>query len=125
MPRRSSTPSVWPYSRAVTKTSWPRASSRSITGRRTSGCAAAVQSTQTFIAGSSRISWSPRGSDRRGRELRVQRVALHQGAGALGEGALLRLELAGEGDRDHLGDLGHVVLEEAAGGQRRGADAQP
>ena len=48
MPSRSRIPSVCPYSRAVTRTSSPRASNRSISGRRTSGCAAAVQSTQTF-----------------------------------------------------------------------------
>ena len=50
IPSRSSTPSVCPYSRAVTNTSSPRASNRSMIGRRTSGCAAAVQSTQTFIS---------------------------------------------------------------------------
>ena len=42
-------PTVCPYSRAVMKTSSPRASSRSMIGRSTKGCAAAVQSTQTFI----------------------------------------------------------------------------
>src|SRR4051812_48505687 len=125
MPRRSRTPSVWPYSRAVTKTSCPRASSRSISGRSTSGWAAAVQSTQTLIAGDLRESAGRRErSDRRRRELRVERVALHQAAGALGERLLLGLELAGEGGRDHGGDLGHVLLDQAAGGQRRRADAQ-
>src|ERR1700761_6795532 len=44
-------PTVWPYSRAVMKTSSPRASRRSMIGRSTRGCAAAVQSTQIFIAG--------------------------------------------------------------------------
>src|SRR6202012_2116730 len=42
-------PTVSPYSRAVMKPPAPRASSRSTIGRRTSGCAAAVQSTQIFI----------------------------------------------------------------------------
>ena len=40
-------PTVCPYSRAVTTTSWPAASRRSMIGRSTRGCAAAVQSTQT------------------------------------------------------------------------------
>src|ERR1700709_1609992 len=51
MPSRSRMPTVCPYSRAVMKTSSPRASRRSMIGRRTKGCAAAVQSTQIFIAG--------------------------------------------------------------------------
>src|SRR3954453_10738841 len=69
--------------------------------------------------------WNPRPSDSRRGELRVERIAVHQDAGALAEGVLLGVEVIGEGGGDHRGDLGQVVLEEAAGGQRRGADPQP
>ena len=47
MPRRSHSSSVWAKSRAVTRTSWPSARSRSITGRITSTCGLFVRSIQT------------------------------------------------------------------------------
>ena len=46
------------------------------------------------------------------------------GPGALIEGVLAGLEVVGEGDGDHLGDLAHVVLDQAARGQGGGADPQ-
>src|SRR5215211_8729866 len=64
MPSRSRTPRVWPYSRAVTRTPCPRSCSRSTMGRSTSGCAAAVQSTQTFTPRWLRTCRSGRGGER-------------------------------------------------------------
>ena len=50
MPNRSQSWSVCAKSRAVTSTSWPRARSSSITGRRTSTCGLFVRSIQTRIS---------------------------------------------------------------------------
>ena len=59
------------------------------------------------------------------RQLGIQRIALRERARALRElRALIVREVAGQRLADHLADLAEVVRLEAAGGERRGADAQ-
>ncbi len=48
MPKRSSSPSVWAKSRAVTVTSWPRSAMRAISGRKITAWGELVMSTQTL-----------------------------------------------------------------------------
>src|SRR5439155_23430319 len=60
---------------------------------------------------------------RRG-ELRVERVALHQRPGALEQRVPFGLEASRERRRDHPRDLPHVVLDQAAGRERRRADPE-
>src|SRR4051794_40150195 len=82
-------------------------------GRSTSTCAGALISTQTF-----------KRSDSSHGKLGIQRVAFHQSAGAVGQRVLLAAEVLGEGGGDDRGDLAHVVLDQAARRERRGAYAQ-
>src|SRR3954462_7489163 len=89
----------------------PSASSRSMIGRSTSTCAGALMSTQTRT----RLD---------GGELSVEREAVHQGAGTGAQVLLRGLEVGTQGGDDHLGDLAHLRLAHATGGQRRGADPQ-
>src|SRR5918995_26612 len=68
---------------------------------------------------------TPWGLDRGRRELRVERIALHQRAAALQQTRLLLLEVGLERTRYDLRDLAHVVLDQASCRQRGRPDPQP
>ena len=54
----------------------------------------------------------------------MERVALGEGGDPRAQpGDLVLAHLGAQGQRDDVGDLGEVVGVEAAGGERRGADA--
>src|SRR4051794_37927430 len=121
MPWRSSSSRVCVYTRAVTSTSCPCARRRSMIGRSTRTCAGPLMSAQIFISRRLRVAL---GSDRRRGELWIERVALHQGARALEQRILLRLEVSAQGSDDHLGDLPEVLLDQPSGGERGRPDPE-
>src|SRR5919108_2344168 len=122
MPCRASSSWVWVYSREVTTTSCPRSRRRSMIGRSTSTCAGALMSAQILMRRDSAARRRRDGSDRGSRELRGERVTLHQCARALQERVLLCLEVLTERGHDDLSDLPQVVLDQPAGCERRGPD---
>src|SRR5207247_7573995 len=125
MPKRSQSPTVWAKSRAVTRTSAPRARSASITGRSTSTCGLFVRSTQTRIAYRAHdlvdLLARDRRADRDG-EVRARGLI---GSRELGSGAELRhRRLAVDGHAGVAARL-HAALGEPGGERGGGAVAGP